>query len=281
MSSIYYRKITGGAVDNVVVFRPNNDNPIYEADSSHPHWNDILEGLSNDDEAVFDLFDVQGGLVKRLKTLSDRVSWNGKDILFDGDVQDTAIANHLRRSLEQGLSDYKPVVRFWEKVSQNPSKRSRKQLFTWLQAHDFTITEDGDIVGYKGVATDYKGGHESVNSGTAFVDGKEITGKIPNVAGTIVTMPRSEVKNDPNVACHKGLHVGDWSYASTFGGQTTLEVHVNPRDVVSIPKDTNATKMRCCKYKVVSVAKSPYATAVLSSSVPAWSGDVGYSPEDF
>ena len=272
----------GATVDTVVAFNPNSTEPVVEADSSHPHWGQIVEGLRNGDESVFELFDVAGGLMKRLRTLSDRIDYDGKDVLFDGDVVDSALANQIRRFLEQGVDDYKPLVKFWEKVAQNPDERSREQLFTWLQSHDFTITEDGDIVGYKGVVEGAPGEFKSSNSGTAFVDGKRHEGQIPNQPGTVVTMPRSEVKNDPDVACHKGLHVGDWSYASGFAGPVTLEVHVNPRDVVSIPRDSGARKMRCCKYKVVQRIGKHYDSALRPSSnlsTNEWQGDVGYLPQ--
>lgn len=272
----------GATIDTVVAFNPNNTEPVVEADSRHPHWQQIVNGLAAGDESVFELFDVQGGLMKRLQTLSDRIEYDGENIRFDGDVVNSALANQIKRFLEQGVEDYKPLVKFWEKVAQNPDERSREQLFTWLQSHDFTITEDGDIVGYKGVVEYKPGEYQSSSSGTAYVNGKKHVGQIPNQPGTIVTMPRSEVKNDPNVACHKGLHVGDWSYASGFAGPVTLEVHVNPRDVVSIPRDSQARKMRCCKYKVVQRIGKHYDSAVRPKSnlvaANEWRGDVGYAP---
>lgn len=280
MSNISYHLIRGNvanSIDNVVALNPDSSTPIYQADSNHPHWAAILEGLYNNDPAVFDLFDVQGGLVRRLTNLSDRVSFDGNNILFDGDVQEGPIADHLFRCLEAGVQNYAPVVKFWEKVAQNPDDRSREQLFTWLRSHEFTITEEGDILGYKGVVSRQEGRFLSVHSGTAFVNGEEVHGQIPNNPGTTVTMPRSKVANDPNVACHYGLHVGDWSYASSFSQGAVLEVHVNPRDVVSIPKDSSARKMRCCKYKVVKVRdKQTKDPIVLDSVDEPWEGDVGY-----
>lgn len=274
--------ITRGAeVDTVIAFNPNNSQPVVEADSTHPHWNQIVDGLARGDESVFELFDVQGGLMKRLRTLSDRIDYDGENIRFDGDVVHSSLANQIKRFLEQGVDNYKPLVKFWEKVAQNPDERSREQLFTWLQTHDFTITEDGDIVGYKGVVEYRPGEFKSSSSGEAFVNGKKHVGQIPNQPGTVVTMPRSEVKNDPNVACHKGLHVGDWSYASKFAGPVTLEVHVNPRDVVSIPRDSSARKMRCCKYKVVQRIGKHYDSALRPTgniTADEWRGDVGYKP---
>lgn len=280
MSKIYYHLIEGSptGVDNVVALDPENERPIFQADSSHPHWAAIKEGLTNNDPAVFELFDVAGGLVNRMKSLSDRISYDGTNILFDGDPQKGPLADHLARCLESGVSDYAPVVKFWEKVAQNPDTRSREQLFTWLKNCEFTITEDGDILGYKGVVSREEGKFLSVNSGTAWVDGKEVKGQIPNQPGTEVSMPRSKVHNDPTIHCSHGLHIGDWSYASSFGRGAVLEVHVNPRDVVSIPNDSSYRKMRACKYRVVKVRDEQSRKPIESfSDDDAWEGDVGYA----
>jgi hypothetical protein len=278
MSDISYHLIRGQhatGVDNVVALFPDRDKPIQQADSRHPHWQAIVEGLQNNDDSVYELFDVQGGLVTRLTKLSDRISFDGENILFDGDVQSGPLADHLLRCLESGVSNYAPVVKFWEKVAQNPDQRSREQLFTWLQSHEFTITEEGDILGYKGVNVNSRGEYTSVNtSGAAYVDGVLKTGGIPNVLGATITMPRSEVKNDPNAPCHKGLHVGDWSYANGFG-PVVLEVHVNPRDVVSIPRDASYRKMRCCRYVVVKVRTAKSGSPIEFNHYDEWD-DVGY-----
>jgi hypothetical protein len=275
---VFYHLLQGGAnnVDNVVAVFPNESKPVMQADSNHPHWQAIVRGLKDGDASVYRLFDIQGGLVKQMTALSERVSFDGRNILFDGDPQEGPLADHLMRCLEAGVQDYEPVVKFWEKVAQNPDQRSREQLFTWLQSHEFTITEDGDILGYKGVTSAAEGKFLSIHSGTAYVDGVEIKGQIPNNPGTVVTMPRANVRNDPNSACSYGLHVGDWSYASSFG-RVVLEVHVNPRDVVSIPRDSGARKMRSCRYKVVKVRDAEsHAPIELPLAEEAWAGDVGY-----
>jgi len=278
LSSISYHLVRdngGTGVDTVTAFDPTSSTPIYQADSRHPHWPAILEGLHSNDPAVFSLFDVKKGLKTRMKTVSDRITFDGDTIYFDGDPQAGPLADHLYRCLEAGVQDYLPVAKFWEKVATNPDKRSREQLFTWLQSHQFTITEDGDILGYKGVQGFDPESFTSRNSGEAYVDGVLHNGRIPNKPGTVITMPRSEVKNDPNVACHKGLHVGDWSYARNFA-QTVLEVHVNPRDVVSIPKDESQRKMRCCRYTVVKVRDAASKSPISTLDDDEWQGDVGY-----
>lgn len=267
------------SIDNVVAFNPDAEEPVFQADSKHPHFQAIVSGLRNDDPNVWDLFDVQGGLKKRLTTLSERISYDGENILFDGDVHTGPLATHLKRCLEAGVQNYEAVVKFWEKVAQNPDDRSREQLFTWLQSHDFTITEDGDILGYKGVNGHSEETFRSISSGTAFVDGKEVSGYIPNRPGSVVTMPRNKVANDPSVACHYGLHVGDWSYAHNFAQGAVLEVHVNPRDVVSIPSDSSQRKMRCCRYRVVKVRDAKSNLPIENPDDTRWEGDVGYKVE--
>jgi hypothetical protein len=276
MSKVSYHLIgeSEDRVGNVVAFYPDREKSIQQADSKHPHWSTIIAGLHAGDD-VYELFDVQGGLVSRLTTLSDRVTFDGHHIRFDGDVQEGPLADHLMRCLENGTQDYAPVVRFWEKCATNPDKNSREQMFTWLRSHAFTITEDGDILGYKGVAGS-NGDWLSMHSGNAFVDGVEINGYIPNKVGTVVTMPRSKVTNDPNTHCHYGLHVGDWSYASDFARGAVLEVHVNPRDVVSIPNDHSCKKMRTCRYKVVKVRTHQSTNPIETQVQDDWSNDVSY-----
>jgi hypothetical protein len=89
-------------------------------------------------------------------------------------------------------------------------------------------------------------------------------------------MPRSEVEWDPTVGCHRGLHVGTWDYAYGFAQGAVMEVHVNPRDVVSVPTDSDAAKVRCCRYTIVRVIDAPYTAAV----VPMYSYDDSYDYED-
>ena len=76
-------------------------------------------------------------------------------------------------------------------------------------------------------------------------------------------MPRSEVEWDPSVGCHQGLHVGSWDYAAGFARGAVLTVYVNPRDVVSVPTDCDAAKMRCCRYTIGNVTEVAYTEPVV------------------
>jgi hypothetical protein len=152
---------------------------------------------------------------------------------------------------EQGRAlDFAPLVNFLEKAKTNPSLKSVDDLYRWVSNGDLVIDPDGYIIAYKGVAVNDQGVSVSVHRGKALVNGEEVSGQIPNVAGTTVTMPRTEVHDDEAVACSTGLHVGTYRYASSFAPRLIL-VKINPRDVVSVPKDTSSEKMRVCRYVVL------------------------------
>lgn len=264
---INYKIIYGEEVDSVVAFDPNRADPLLTADSNHPNWDAIVEALDNGDEHAFDLFDVGAGVVRRM--LSDRVEYIDGVIYFDGSPREDALTSHLVRSVQAGAdnSDLNAIVNFWESLQNNPSHHSREQLLNWLTHHDFSITEEGQIIAYKGVRN-INGDFYSVHSGRATVDGELIEGRIPNYIGAVVTMPRSEVSDNPNVACHAGLHCATFEFGARFASDgTTLEVHVWPEDVVSVPHDSNVQKVRCCRYEVARVAESAHTAPVVRASV--------------
>lgn len=172
-------------------------------------------------------------------------------IFFDAKLDVSFLATTIRRYVAEGR-DTANLVKFAERLDLNPSHRSREQLYGWTMAKDLTINEDGLIVAYKGVSED----HYSIHSGAAYVNGVLIEGKIPNEVGSVITMDRRDVSDDFNDGCSTGLHVGNWGYASTFG-PVTLQVLVDPADVVSVPRDSYYQKLRCCRYEVVAVHTIP------------------------
>jgi hypothetical protein len=212
----------------------------------HPNFLRIVEALRNADfDAVEEWLDPNHARV--LIGLSDRIQIIDDVLHFDGDAVYDGLSSTILRYRREGR-DVTNLVRFMERLAENPSRRSREQLFTWTQAKELTIDRDGYIIGFKGVTRDML----SCHSGTAFVDGNKVTGQIPNAVGTVISMPRSQVQDDPNHGCSHGLHVGNWDYASSFG-QITLEVRLDPADVVSVPRDSAFQKLRCCRYEVVAV----------------------------
>lgn len=220
----------------------------------------MVAGVLADDPAVLDLFNLAKAVSERFSRLTERVSTANGRLYFDGDEVANALAAQVIRFLDEGVDDWQPLVNFFEKVEANPNEHSREQLYRWLDRHDFTITPSGDFVGYKGVGNDLK----SIHSGPGIVDGVPMNGRLPNNPGSMVEIARSAVHHDPSVGCSTGLHVGTHGYASSFGA-VCLEVHVNPRDVVSVPTDCGDQKVRCCRYLVVGQVEAAYDSAYIES----------------
>lgn len=138
-------------------------------------------------------------------------------------------------------TDY--LENFFKKLIKNPSYRVVNQLFDFIEASmksgGFTITEEGNIVAYKRVRSDFR----DIYSGT-----------FDNTPGSIVQMPRNQVNEDPEATCSAGLHFAAFSYLEHYShtpNDRIVIVEVSPEDVVAIPSDYNNAKARCCKYKVI------------------------------
>lgn len=252
---------TDGADSVITVFVPGSK-PLV-AHASHPNFKAIVQGAIEDDEGIVKLFDIVQEATTRFERLSERITAANGRLYFDGEEIDNALSQQVARFLSEGVENWKPLVKFFENVQTNPSEHSREQLYGWLKASDFSITDDGLIVGYKGVQKLADGGFVSCNAGRAIVDGEVKTGQIPNYKGAVVEMPRNEVTFDPAIGCSQGLHVGTYDYAESFARGALLEVHVNPRDVVSVPSDSSQQKMRVCRYTVIDTIEQPYTSSVI------------------
>lgn len=241
-----------GESQYITVYVPGRD-PL-SCDQDHPHFAKIVAGAAAGDVKVADLFDIARTVKEKFLPLSDRVAVRHGRVYFDDDEQDSSITKKIIAYLDDDKDDWKPLVAFMDKVAQNPSENSRKQLFTWLDAHKFDITPEGFIRAYKGVARTSQSGYkyESGNAGAAYVNGTFYKGKIPQNVGDTVTMPRSGCTDNERQACATGLHVGTREQARRFASGALLEVLVNPRDVVSVP--TGAAKVRVCRYMILKVA---------------------------
>mgnify|MGYP001499246146 CR=1 FL=1 len=160
-------------------------------------------------------------------------------VYYEGEPVYSALTERILWGLSEGY-DMKPYINFLANVQQNPSKRAVDELFTFVERNKMGITEDGYILGYKRVRGDFKDIY---------------TGTIDNSPGQIVTMPRNKVNDNPNATCSHGLHFCSQSYLPHYGageGNRIVIVKVNPADVVSVPVDYNAAKVRCCRYEVLS-----------------------------
>lgn len=165
-------------------------------------------------------------------------------------VEEVVLAAAIR--LTNSDADLAPLGAFLRRLECNPSQASRSQLFGWLKAGGFTLTTEGLIVGYKSVRSDGRSAHAGREPVTVQAqDGsvQTVTGHVPYPVGATVWMARDLVNDDRNSACSVGLHVGTYGYAQRFSEQM-LVVLVDPADVVSVPTDSSAQKMRVCRLYV-------------------------------
>lgn len=260
MSQVFYSVSEGPDRSTAFV---SVDGVSHTTTSENANFNEIKRLLTAGEfDRAVELFDVRTGVTRKFERLTERVAIVDDTVQFDGERVADAVEKQVLRFFNEGVENWKPLVNFLEKVAQNPNEHSREQLMNWLTAEDFSITTSGDIVGYKGVM-EQNGQYVSINRGPARVDGKAVNGHVPNYVGAVVEMPRGDVQHNPSVGCHTGLHVGTWDYASGFGRGVTLTVTVNPRDVVSVPTDCGAQKMRTCRYKVTAVTESKHTAPLV------------------
>jgi hypothetical protein len=223
-------------------------------------FNKLVSGSATDDK-IRELTNVLETVARKMSALSERVSVDGTNVYFDGDPLAGELTEVIKSLFAEGSANLKPLVNFLEKAKQNPSQKSVDDLYRWIKKGDLVIDPDGDIIAYKGVGKDKNGNSQSIHTGTAFVDGVEFTGHIPNRPGTVVSMPRSEVDPNEMVGCSTGLHAGTHDYALKYLGwqreSRMILVKINPRDVVSVPTDEQDKKMRVSRYTVLSAIDLP------------------------
>lgn len=273
-------------IKTVTAFNAEESSPVFVADSTHPQWDTIIAGLATGDPSVWDRFDVAATVMAKFNQVTERIAWDGENVLFDGEPIRSVLADQLERALKENQPEnYTALAKFWEKLESNPSQNSREQAYKFLAAHKFQITPEGDVVAYKGVKDNgdgtFSSTHKSIVDGkpSAFVNGEPLPplSVVTQKPGDVVHMPRGEVVENPRLTCHRGLHIGTYAYSRSFGN-AQLEVHVNPRDIVSVPQDS-ASKVRVWRYEVIGVAGEPGTETVLNVTrdhAPVWAGSPGY-----
>lgn len=203
-----------------------------------PHFQYLREALISEKwDAVEDHLTARSSLEKwaggRFKV------GEGDDVLFDGQPVEPSLIKRARRMVGAG-EDPSRLFKFWELLQQNPSSRSVAQLWNFLDREGIPLDEEGYILAYKAVRSDFKDIY---------------TGTLLNTVGAKIDVPRNRVSDDPDVGCHFGLHVGSKEYAEAYAGSHGSAVMVicraSPADVVCVPRDCSFQKVRLCKYEVV------------------------------
>ena len=225
--------------EGMTFFHP--DNGVYNVRRDHPEWAAILRAVrAGDIAAAIKIVDKAQLVTTHLGSLfaGDIDPYTGVIKPRPGSREITPeISEAVRRLVANGMPA-EPLRRCLEKLSENPHPHAWRETLLFCDKNGFQIFDDGDILGYKGVTSDFKDLR---------------TRTFDNTPGARVTMPRHQVDDDRRVSCSTGLHVAAHEYAHSFAGSggNVVVVKVHPADIVSIPYDYDNQKMRTCGYTVV------------------------------
>ena len=232
--------------DNVVVVIDNKPHTI---NKTHITYQKVVDAIKAGDwDAVKESIEPKKIVLNYGK---GNVSIQGETLFWKGTELHTTLAIKMIDMLREGFP-IEPMVMFMDNLYQNPSKRAVDELYGFLEKGNLPITPDGHFLAYKKVRANYL----DVHSGT-----------MDNSVGKIVEMERFNVDDNKDNTCSTGLHFCSKDYLNSFGGERTVIVKINPRDVVSIPSDYNATKGRACRYEVVGEIDQDKADQAFTKSV--------------
>lgn len=177
--------------------------------------------------------------------------YQGKLYRFGEEVT-TTLSNTIMKLKNDGLP-YDYLLKFWDRLKNNPEPSSIEQLHTFLMANDIPITSEGYIMGYKSV--------QQKNDGFLY---DHYTGLVRYDLHKTVKMDRDQVECDPQAWCGRGLHIGSYKYVNKFYDDTSvvLEVLVDPCNVISVPIDRNCQKCRCCELFVSAICGAQTKEAI-------------------
>lgn len=220
---------------SVFIYDRLNNKPI-EITNDRLNYQSIIEAIKADDEdQVRELLDEN----QVLNSVSNgRVTVTGNTVLLDGRELHSAEAKKLVDLVSEGATNIDRWFRFIEKLYNNPSYHCRKQAYNFIAHTGMPMTENGNLIGYKGVADDYK---------------DKYSGKFDNSVGQVLRMSRTDVDDNPNNGCSAGFHVGSHDYADSWAGSDgrLMIVEYSPTDIVSVPDESGYGKLRVCQYKVI------------------------------
>lgn len=215
-------------------------------------YNEVLSAIRAG-KHPFDIADLfrTANAVKRYSKGAFEVDDDGATLTYNGEEIRNVIVDRIFLFMKEGLP-VDPLLRFLERLLNNPSKLAIEALYTFLENGQMPITEDGYFLGYKGVTQDFKDCH---------------TNTVDNRVGQKPSMQRRNVNDDPTEICSDGFHVGTLQYATGFGSKTVI-VKVNPSDVVSVPSSNLSWKLRVCRYEVISEFQGALNESFANSESP-------------
>lgn len=214
----------------------------------HPKFPEISEAIFNGDDS--ELLDILSPIFSLKQFSGGKVTEKDGQAVYQGFKLHEVLVKKIQE-LKKAKLPFTMFESFLARIHANPEPRSIEQLYNFLEHEKMPITENGTFLAYKGVRDTFYSDHGNLS--IRVLKGKvDDTGRIFNGLGEEIEIDRSQVDPNPDAHCSNGLHVGSYEYAKGFASKLIV-VEVDPKDVVSIPKDCNGQKCRVCRYKVVAV----------------------------
>jgi hypothetical protein len=213
------------------------DDRMFVINSDHPNWKAARAAIAADDwENVRRAMDIPATILNHSE---GNIHFVAGILRYKDEKIDNVIAKRIL-DLVQVQGNFKPLMRFLDRLMENPSRRSVNELYTFLKHKNMPFTPDGKFLAYKSIRRDWTDHH---------------SGKFSNKVGDVNSMTRNSVCDDADIGCSYGFHAGSLEYAQSFGGDHShvVVVEIDPADVVSVPKDCDCQKLRTATYKVVGV----------------------------
>lgn len=226
------------------------DGKPYSVGTEHPNYNEILKTLKNDEVAKF--LKLYGSSDVKVEPsygiqATPSIVVGRSSVTYNGMPLHNVVVNRILDMQAINL-DIKPITLFLEKLLTNPSKWCVDSLYKFMESKGLPITSNGNVLGYKVVTKDWK---------------DKWTDTIDNSIGTQVPiLDRFSVDDDRTKECSFGYHIGNLNYSGPNGsyysksaGDRIIIVEFSPADVVSVPENAAANKIRVVTYKVISEYK--------------------------
>jgi hypothetical protein len=211
-----------------------NGEALPPVDKTNPKYDEIKKALLDKDVDLLRKLSQPAKLVKEY--CRDKIQVKDGIVTFNGKQVANVVTHRIIEFMNEGLP-FEPLMKFLEKLMRNPSYRATQALYKFIEHKGLPICDDGDFIAYKRVRDDYK----DIHSGTILYN-----------VGTTVEIERNLVDDNWETECSNGLHVGTMEYVKIYGtGGHVLMIKINPADVVSVPSDAEAQKIRVCKLQVV------------------------------
>ncbi len=184
----------------------------------------LRDAIRNRDwDAVPDLVNPKAA-VERFAT--GRVTVQNGEVLLDGEVLHNAVTGRILDMVSEGF-DADPLMKFLERLMQNPSRTAVNELYLWLEGTRLPITEDGCFMAYKKVNDSYRDFYTGkvLNKPAALMtdaDAEYIKTTHGNVTVSVedgvttLTMPRNKVDDNRDRTCSYGLHFCSLSYLPCY-----------------------------------------------------------------